>query len=169
MKKKLLDKFDLFFTTFGYVGLLPKMPGTFGSAAALLFLLIPEYYRIYWLLPLFVVFFVYSFWAIKRVEEKHEVEDPGMIVIDEVLGMMLIFMLPFIRYDWLFGGLAFVLFRVFDIVKPFPINLLNNKKGAFFVIADDLIAAIYAWMVLWLIYKAASILGFLILLGEVAG
>lgn len=168
MKDGLLKKFDLFFCTFAYTGLLPFMPGTFGSAAALLFLLIPEHLRLYWLVPLFVVFLALSFFSINRLEKTHG-NDPGIIVIDEVLGMMLIFMLPFIRYDLIFGTLAFLLFRVFDIIKPFPINLLNNKKGAFFVIVDDLIAGVYAWIVLLLLYKAASILGFLILLDGVAG
>lgn len=165
-KNKLLYQFDMALCTVLHVGRLPKMPGTYGSLVALLFLLIPAHLRLFWLIPLFALFFTVSMFSIKRLEKEHG-DDPGMIVIDEVMGMMLIFMLPFVTYDWIFGILAFVFFRIFDIIKPFPINLLNNRHGSFFVIADDLIAAIYAWIVLVLLYKMASILGFLHILNGV--
>lgn len=164
--KKLSSTFDLLFCTVFCVGKLPKMPGTYGSMVALLFLLIPMHLRLYILAPLFVIFFVVSLFSIKRMESEFG-DDPGMVVIDEVLGMMLIFMLPFVVYDWVFGILAFLFFRLFDIVKPFPINILNDKKGSFFVIVDDLIAAIFAWIVLVVLYKLASYLGFAFVLSEV--
>ncbi len=160
LKNNLLYKFDFALTTVLGTGCLPKMPGTWGSLVALLFLFVPEYYRMQVFIPAFVVLFMISIFSIKRMEEKFG-DDPGMIVIDEVLGMLLIFMLPFVTYDWFFGILAFIVFRMFDISKPFPINMLNNKKGSFYVIVDDLIAGMYSWVVLMLLYKMASIFSFL--------
>ena len=73
--------------------------------------------------------------------------DPGEIVIDEVLGMMLVMMTIPPDPKWAF--LAFILFRMFDIIKPWPINQVDNKlKNALGVMLDDFIAALYAGIVI---------------------
>lgn len=120
-------------------------PGTVGSAVTLLAL---------WLIPFSptarVVFFavvtVAGIAAAGRVERIAGAKDPGIIVIDEVAGMTLsVLVLPLTP-----GVLiaSFLLFRLFDIVKPFPANVSQSLPGGFGVMADDLIAGLYTLLVL---------------------
>jgi phosphatidylglycerophosphatase A len=90
-------------------------------------------------------------WAVPLAEE-HWGEDAGCIVIDEVLGMSCTLASPIIPHSWGWMCLAFCLFRLFDIMKPFPINRLNAKHGAIFVMADDILASFYALSVLHCIW-----------------
>ena len=76
--------------------------------------------------------------------------DPGEIVIDEVLGMMLVMMTIPLDLKWVF--LAFILFRIFDIFMPWPINQVDSKlKNALGVMLDDFIAALYAGIIILVI------------------
>jgi len=120
-------------------------PGTAGSALALLVL---------WLLPSTtaarVVFLlavtVGGTAAAARVERMSGVKDPSIIVIDEVAGMTLsVLVLPLTPAVAL---VAFVLFRLFDVVKPFPANVSQSLPGGFGVMADDLIAGLYTLLLL---------------------
>ena len=73
--------------------------------------------------------------------------DPGEIVIDEILGMMLVMMVVPADPKWAF--LAFILFRIFDILKPWPINQVDRKmKNALGVILDDFLAALYSGIII---------------------
>jgi len=134
-------------TWFG-TGLLPKAPGTWGSLATL---------PLAWVLgasfgPLAViiaaaVLFGLGLWAV-RVHLSHSPDqDPGVIVIDEVVGQLLA-VVP-AGLDPLGFGLGFVLFRFFDIFKPWPIKALERGLGgALGVMADDIAAALYAAVLL---------------------
>ena len=131
-------------TAFG-AGYSPVAPGTAGSAVALLIL---------WLVPfsqlsLVVFFLVVTFvgtWAAHVVEAASGEKDPGVIVIDEVAGMTLsVLVLPLTARVLLAG---FVHFRIFDVVKPFPANRLQALPGGVGVMIDDLIAGLYALLVL---------------------
>lgn len=139
-----MNKFNLVSTipTFFYVGYLPKMPGTWGSLFAFVVFIIPEPFIYDSLIYLFLLFFIISLPLISKMEKKYG-NDPSIVVIDEVLGMWLIFMFDFIRENLLLLLLSFILFRMIDIYKPLYINKINDKKGAFYVVLDDLIAAIY--------------------------
>lgn len=128
-------------------GLLPKAPGTWGSMASL----IPAWAMIHfwgWMsLPiLLVTFTIAGFWSAGWFESKYG-NDPGIFVIDEWAGQMIplfiIVIYPEIGFPILFTG-AFLLFRLFDITKPFGIDALQQFKGASGIMFDDILAGIYA-------------------------
>ena len=121
------------------------MPGTVGSALALLIIWIVPFSRA-GLLVFFVAVTLVGTWAAHRAERQLGVKDPGVIVIDEVAGMTLS-ILPFpLTPSVLIAG--FVLFRLFDIVKPFPAGASQRATGGIGVMIDDLIAGLYALVVI---------------------
>jgi phosphatidylglycerophosphatase A len=127
-------------TVFG-VGYAPIAPGTFGSAAGLL---------LWWLLPAstaiqaaaIIVIFVAGSWGGSVAERHFGRTDPGQVVADEVMGMLItLFLNP---VGWLGALAGFLLFRVFDVIKPYPANRLEQLHGGIGVMADDAMAAVYA-------------------------
>jgi phosphatidylglycerophosphatase A len=134
-----------------YTGYSPVAPGTAGSllALAILWLLHP---RDSYLGPGLVLFFFLGLWASSRVEgeevQKGGKHDPSIVNIDEIVGMGLsVVLLPHAvpRVWWIAG---FLLFRVFDIVKPFPADRAQRLPGGWGIMIDDVIAGIYANAVL---------------------
>lgn len=129
-------------------GLAPKAPGTWGTLAAF-----PLYFAMSFLSPTaywaWAVFFVISgVWICDRAGKALGVHDHGGIVWDEIAAFLLV--LPFAPATWWGYVLAFALFRLFDIWKPFPIGWFDAKvKGGLGVMLDDLLAAGYAVAVLW--------------------
>ncbi|MBK9248472.1 MAG: CDP-diacylglycerol--glycerol-3-phosphate 3-phosphatidyltransferase [Ignavibacteria bacterium] len=140
-----------FVSVFG-VGFLPKMPGTYGSLAALLILFTPI--TTPYLLLLSVICFIAGLILIGDVERTRGA-DAHCIVIDEVIGMWLVLCVPYIPHNWFWVSLGFIIFRCFDIFKPFPINRINSRRGAFWVLADDILAAIYAGLALYLFWMTS--------------
>jgi phosphatidylglycerophosphatase A len=142
-------------TWFG-AGLLPVMPGTWGSLAAL-----PFAWIIAWLfgagalvLAAAALFFV-GWWAATQVTRASGVEDAGSIVVDEVAGQWLTLVVT--PPDLIAYALGFVLFRLFDIAKPWPAGWADQALGGGFgVMADDVIAAFYAATALLLILLATG-------------
>jgi len=137
--------------TGGYVGYIPFAPGTFGSLEGLLFgwlVFAPIAQRSPSLaIALFIVLFLAGCWIAGRAERIFARHDSSRIVIDEILGMAAAtFLLP-IRWPWMLG--AFGLFRLLDIMKPFPASLIDRElHGRVGVMLDDLAAAIYANLIL---------------------
>lgn len=139
--------------TVGGVGLLPVAPGTWGSLVGV---------AVAWAVatvsgPLAVsalagVLFVVGWWAAERVAKRSGIADPGFIVIDEVVGQALV--LAWVRpTPWVYA-LAFLLFRIADIVKPWPIRAIERQfRNGFGVMADDVAAAVYAGLMLYLCLK----------------
>lgn len=126
------------------VGFAPIASGTFGSAFALLFyFLIPGFSLWYVLCAASVVAFVIAVPMAARAEVVYG-QDPSMVVIDEVVGMWLAVASPLLPRDWVFAVVAFFLFRLFDIVKPWPANVFDRRKGGFGIMMDDVIAGLYA-------------------------
>jgi len=125
-------------------GLLPKIPGTWGSLAALPFAwVIAVWGGNLALLAAAVIVFVIGIWASNRYISEIGGEDPGPVVIDEVAGQWLT--LCVITPDPLFYGLGFVLFRITDILKPWPANWADREvKGGLGVMLDDVLAAAYS-------------------------
>ena len=123
------------------VGYVPFAPGTFGSAAGLLlWLVLPPSASVQ--LAVVVVLFAGGSWAAGVSERHFRSTDPGPVVIDEVMGMLVtLFLVP---VGWSGAFVAFLLFRLFDIVKPYPSNRLERLPGGVGVMADDFMAAIYA-------------------------
>jgi phosphatidylglycerophosphatase A len=126
-----------------YVGYVPFAPGTFGSAAGLVVYAAiagtgSPYIEVAAILGIFVV----GAWAGTIAEQYFGGVDPGPIVIDEVLGMLVT--LAFVPVGWSGAIAGFVLFRVFDVIKPFPAGRLERLHGGLGVMADDAMAAVYA-------------------------
>jgi phosphatidylglycerophosphatase A len=141
-----VTRLAVFLATAGYSGYFPVAPGTVGSAVGLL-----VYAAIRWsqspVLPIVEVLVILSLfaagvWASTAAERYFGGIDPGPIVVDEVVGMLMT--LAFIPVG-LSGALAgFVLFRIFDVIKPFPARRFEALHGGLGVMADDAMAAIYA-------------------------
>lgn len=139
-----MTKLAVFIATVGYCGYFPIAPGTVGSAAGLLF-----YALVWWTgstvveVAMIVGLFVAGIWAGTTSERYFGGVDPGPIVLDEVVGMLIT--LAFIPGLGWSGALAgFVLFRIFDVIKPFPAGRLEQLHGGLGVMADDAMAAVYA-------------------------
>ncbi|MDX6612801.1 MAG: phosphatidylglycerophosphatase [Blastocatellia bacterium] len=160
--RSVTDYLALLIATCG-VGYLPIAPGTWGSllavglyllARASLFPFAPERhggvgthgFLAGELVVIVVVTFV-GIWAASRTERVLRVKDPGKVVIDEVAGQ-LIALLPlgfFINRWWPIALIAaFLLFRLFDIIKPYPARKMESLKGGLGIMADDLVAGAYA-------------------------
>ena len=126
-------------------GYAPIAPGTAGSAVTLVVLWLIPFSRL-GLVLFFVGVTIIGTWAAQRAEATLGEKDPGAIVIDEVAGMTLsVLWLPL---TWPVLLAAFVLFRIFDVVKPFPAGRAQALPGGFGVMVDDLIAGLYALLLL---------------------
>lgn len=150
------------------VGYLPLAPGTWGSLVGIAlyllvrgllmmlffetatthgFNLLQVYYLIIALelLALFVIAGL-GFWAGSRTEKLSDRKDPGIVVIDEVAGQFIALMpVPFMFHAaWWPIVVAFILFRFFDIIKPYPARKMESLKGGMGIMADDLVAGVYA-------------------------
>ena len=144
----------LFVTIFG-IGRLPISPGTFGSLATVFIL-----YICFHILNLssnivligLIIIFTFSFYAIAIYIKDDENKDPKEVIIDEFIGQSIPIYLYEISHGTekspneaiIFYSVCFVLFRFFDIVKPFPVNFFDkNFKNSFGVIMDDVCAGFY--------------------------
>ena len=133
----------VFLATVAYCGYFPIAPGTVGSAAGLV-----VYMLVWWTrspiveIGLIAAAFAIGTWAATHAERYFGGIDPGPVVIDEVLGMLVT--LAFIPAGWSAMAAGFVLFRVFDVIKPYPANKLETFHGGFGIMADDAMAGVYA-------------------------
>ena len=157
----------LFVTMFG-LGRIPKIPGTFGSLATVILLYI--FFHVLDLSPFLIfvfliIIFVFSFKAVALHIKNNDNKDPKEVVIDEFIGQSI----PIYVYEIshgteksydeaiIFYGACFILFRFFDIVKPFPVNFFDKKfKNSFGVIMDDICAGFYVVLTLicFMIFKS---------------
>jgi phosphatidylglycerophosphatase A len=130
-------------TWFG-VGLLPVMPGTWGSLAALpCAWAIRSLWGIAGLAAAGAIVFAVGCWAAATIAKTSGLRDPGAIVIDEVAAQWLVVLAA--PLDPLSYAAAFLLFRIFDIWKPWPVGLADRRvHGGLGIMLDDLLAAIYA-------------------------
>jgi len=137
--------FSTFIASLFLIGFIPLAPGTFGSLAGYgIYMLLPD-----WIYdgscPLFLPLLIAGL-ALLGVVICHKAEDvlgndSGTIVLDELLGYFVATL--FLPHNWLIGLYAFILFRVFDIAKPFPIYRSQKLGGGWGVVIDDLLAGVY--------------------------
>ena len=156
----MMNKFNLLFITFFKIGKIKFAPGTIASfITCLLFLLFVNLFNIVILLFCTLLIALYSFIAINNSFDSFDSNDPQEIVIDEVVGQMLpLLSIPI--YETLYNApqeyyciVAFILFRLFDIWKPFPINYIDiNTEGALGIMLDDILAGIYTIIILIIIF-----------------
>ena len=142
------------------IGKIKYAPGTFASlASCLLFLLLITFFDFTFIFFITLIIFLYSFMAINNSFDEFRSDDPQEIVVDEVAGQLLsllaipiyetLYPLPIIYYCIT----SFILFRLFDVLKPYPVNYVdNNIKGALGIMLDDVLAAIYSIIVLCVIF-----------------
>jgi phosphatidylglycerophosphatase A len=129
-------------------GYSPIAPGTAGSlAAALIYYFTPTSNSLIWLPIIIITYFIGVYTA--TIIEKDAGHDPGLIVIDEFAGQWLTYLFLPKTYFVMIAG--FFLFRLFDIVKPWPANNSQNLKAGWGVMTDDIFAGLYANIVLQLL------------------
>ncbi len=168
-------RFALFVATACGLGYLPKAPGTWGSlAGALIYYLIQFYFplssatgrplglgvRATWssmtVLPIAILIAVVGVLTAHSVAKYSGTEDPQFVVIDEVSGQLFTYMFALAPANWKYLVLGFILFRVFDIWKPFPARQAESLPGGWGIMTDDWAAAVYAGIGLW-IARAAGL------------
>jgi phosphatidylglycerophosphatase A len=138
-------------TWFG-CGYSPVAPGTVGSAAAMAIAILIEHYSDCSPLAFAAAAIVVSapgIWAAGETARQAGIEDPQFVVVDEVVGQWLA-LAGSRALNWKSWIAAFVLFRLFDIWKPFPVRQLESLPGGAGIVADDLMAGVYAALVLFL-------------------
>ena len=151
----MIKKFNSIFVTMFSLGRIGFLPGTFGSLATVIFLFVCFHIlniSSNIILIILVIAFAYSFIAIKNYTKNNENKDPGEIIIDEFIGQAI----PIYLYEISHGTektmdqaliiytVCFILFRFFDILKPFPVSYFDRKhKNSFGVVMDDVCAGLY--------------------------
>jgi phosphatidylglycerophosphatase A len=149
-----MNRLAVFIATFGYVGYFPIAPGTAGSLAALALFALIRWIGLPWIeLAAIVAVFAIGVWAAHGTEIAAGRKDPGIVVIDEVLGMLITLALVPASIGGIIVG--FLLFRLFDVVKPYPAAQLEHLHGGLGIMADDAVAGIYSHLALrlclWLV------------------
>ena len=156
----MINQFNSLLVTMFGLGKIKIIPGTFGSLATVLILYF--FFQIIKvpsniILFLLIVIFFYSFYAVSTHIENSSNKDPGEIIIDEFIGQSIPIYLYEISHGTtkdgneaiIFYAVCFILFRYFDIMKPFPVSFFDkNFKNSFGVIMDDVVAGIYVVLTL---------------------
>ncbi len=138
-----MTRLAVFIATGAYCGYFPLAPGTVGSAAGLALFAVLRWTTSPVLeAGVIVVLFVAGVWAGTIAERYFGVVDPGPIVVDEVVGMLIT--LAFVPVAWPGALAGFFLFRLFDVIKPFPARRFERLHGGLGVMSDDVMAAVYA-------------------------
>jgi phosphatidylglycerophosphatase A len=134
-----------------FTGYIPFAPGTFGSILGLPFCFLLSKTKLPVAILFILVFIFFAIWISSRAEKILKQNDPGCIVIDEIAGIMVTFLgLPF---NTISVAAGFVIFRFFDILKPFPIRFMERKlAGGTGIVLDDVAAGICSNIVLRLLF-----------------
>ena len=142
-----MQRLGLFIATCGYIGYVPVAPGTFGSAAGLLlFFALRSTGSVALELATITIVFAVGLWAGTVAEHHFGGIDPGPVVLDEVLGMLVT--LALLPVNTTGAILGFLVFRVLDVIKPWPSAQFERLPGGLGVMADDAMAAIYGNLVM---------------------
>jgi len=154
---KFHDRAVLFLATGFFVGTVPFAPGTFGSIIGLPVCFLISRLNIYLSVIWTLLFIIFAIWVAAAALKILKKEDPAEIVIDEIAGLIVTFVgLPFTLKTAIAG---FIIFRAFDILKPFPIRTLEEKvAGGPGVVLDDVMAGIYGNVVLRLVIYFTDII-----------
>jgi phosphatidylglycerophosphatase A len=132
--------------TFFYVGLIPIGPGTFGTLAAIPLFYVLSFTPLYLYLAITVVIILISVWASTVAEEVFGKTDPGQVVADEVCGYLITMILVPVTLSNIFLG--FLLFRFFDIAKPYPARKFEKLPSGWGIVMDDVMAGVYSCITL---------------------
>ena len=153
---KFRERAVLFVATGFFIGTVPFAPGTFGSLIGLPVCFLLSRLNLLQSVISILVFILFAIGIASAAEKILKQKDPGQIVIDEIAGLMVTFAgLPFNLKTALAG---FIIFRVFDILKPFPIRILERRVGGGTgVVLDDVLAGVYGNLILRVVIYITSI------------
>jgi phosphatidylglycerophosphatase A len=141
--------------TFFYVGQFPFGPGTLASVVGMFIYMILQKQMFVYLALLGLITFL-GLRTSGRMEKKLKQKDPGCVVIDEVAGVMIAFYgLPL---TWATVFTTFFLFRAFDMFKIYPCNIIEKKGGAYGIMMDDIVAGVYANLIMQVAVRWAGII-----------
>jgi len=144
----LLRRIGVFIATCAYVGYAPVAPGTFGSAIGLaVFYVVRQQRSTTVEVAAIVALAAVGLWSATEAEHHFGGIDPGPVVIDEVVGMLIT--LAFIPVNMAGAIVAFLIFRFLDVVKPWPARRLEQLPGGFGVVLDDMMAGVYGNVMMW--------------------
>lgn len=150
-----MRRLALFLSSAGFIGYIPFAPGTAGSLVGVG--LYAGFVRLgatpVLQLAVIAVLLAAGVWSATVAEAHFGLPDPGSVVIDEVVGMLVT--LIFTQAGWSAAVAGFVLFRLFDIIKPFPTGRLERLRGGWGIMADDVMAGVYANVGLQVLLRAA--------------
>ena len=154
---KFRERAVLFLATGFFIGTVPVAPGTFGSIIGLPICFLISRLDILIGVICTVLFILLAIWVAAAAEKVLKKKDAGEIVIDEIAGLMVTFMgIPFTLKTVIVG---FIIFRAFDIIKPFPIRFLEKKvAGGSGVVLDDVLAGLYGNLILRLAIYSTGII-----------
>lgn len=149
-----MRRLGLFVATCGYLGYVPVAPGTFGSLAGLgVFFLVRASGGAALEIAAISAILALGIWSGTEAERHFGGVDPAPVVLDEVAGMLIT--LAFVPVTASGAVVGFLLFRLFDVIKPWPANRLEALPGGLGVMADDAMAAVYSNLALRLVVAIA--------------
>ena len=152
-----MKNFTKYFATLFGIGFISLAPGTFGSLfAILIWYVFINFFSIFYFILIFLFVLCVSFYFTDIYLDNYKKKDPSEVIVDEFLGQSipLIFVPNLNTFEVL---VAFISFRFFDIYKIYPINKMEDLKGSYGVILDDIVAGIYSLIILML-YKILILL-----------
>jgi phosphatidylglycerophosphatase A len=143
-----INFFEKFIGSGFYSGYSPYISGTVGSLAALIIYLIPGFEQLFVIIPAILIFMVYGIFLGNKFEVEYG-KDPSQCTVDEVVGMWI----SLIALPKTFGivAIAFILWRILDIIKPPPARNLERLKGGLGIMIDDVISGIYTLIIMHLV------------------
>ncbi len=135
-----------------YSGYLPKAPGTWGSLVGLLIFFLLHTLSLPYYLAVVAGLFLVGTFAAGEAEKIMDHKDPGLVVIDEIVGMLITMIA--VPVTPITMALGFILFRIFDIAKPFPVGLIDQRfHGGLGIMLDDVMAGIYSLVILQVLVR----------------
>ena len=151
-----MRRLALLIATCGYIGFAPVAPGTFGSAAGVALFYLIRALNIAWAEPaIIVILFAAGVWAASSTERQLARTDPGPVVIDEVVGMLIT--VAWIPVTPLGALIGFLVFRVLDVVKPWPSRQLESLHGGMGIMSDDAMAGVYGHLLMRVLVLIAPV------------
>jgi phosphatidylglycerophosphatase A len=152
-----MKRLAVLLATSGGAGYAPIAPGTAGSAVGVVIYLLTYKLSAVAQIALVVVVSMVGVWAADEGARHFQRDDPGQVVIDEVAGQLLTLLLTGV--GWIGAIVGFFIFRVLDVIKPFPARRLEHLHGGLGIMADDLMVALYGNILVRVLIIAAARLG----------
>jgi phosphatidylglycerophosphatase A len=152
-----MKRLAVLLATSGGAGYAPIAPGTAGSAVGVVIYLLTCKLSAVVQIALVAVVSIVGVWAAEEGARHFQREDPGQVVIDEVAGQLLTLLLTGV--GWIGAIVGFFIFRVLDVIKPFPARRLEHLHGGLGIMADDLMVALYGNILVRVLIIAAARLG----------